>query len=78
MRPVESFVHELELHGKTNVQLFLPQDWFMSNIFLFFNFASLLMRNSKFSLEILKYWDDFAKGMSPRGNLNITSSGEYA
>ena len=76
MRPVESFVHEFELHGKTNVQLFLPQDWFFSDVFLFSAFA-FLMRNSKFSLDILKYWDDFARGMCPRGNLNMTSSEEY-
>ena len=76
MRPVESFVHEFELHGKTNVQLFLPQDWFFSDVFLFSNFA-FLMRNSKFSLDILKYWDDFARGMCPRGNLNLTSDGQY-
>ena len=78
MRPVESFLHEFELYNKTNVHLFLPQDKFdeYPREFLFSNFA-FLMRNSKFSLDILKYWDDFARGMCPRGNLNLTSDGQY-
>ena len=75
MRPVESFLHEFELYGNTNVQLFLPQDDWRPDIFLFSNFAFLL-KNSPFSLDLLKHWDDFARGVCPGGNLNV-SEGPY-
>lgn len=60
MRPLESFVHEFELYGKTNVQLFVPVDNYNTDTFTFSAFA-FMIRNSPFGHTILQYWDDFAR-----------------
>lgn len=60
MRPLESFISEWELYGKTNVQLFVPVDSYATNTFTFSAFA-FMIRNSSYGHTILKYWDDFAR-----------------
>ena len=75
-RPLESFINEFELYGKTNVQLFVPSDYYGRDIFTFSAFA-FMRRNSQYSRDLLKYWDDFARGVCPRGNMNKTASGRY-
>jgi len=76
MRPLESFINEFELYNKTNVQLLVPVDNYRSNSYTFSAFA-FLIRNSKYSHTLLKYWDDFARGLCKNGNLNTTSGGKY-
>jgi hypothetical protein len=76
MRPLESFLHEFELQGKKNVQLFLPRDTYDKRQFLFSAFA-FMIHNSPFGHSILKYWDTFARGICEKGNLNSTSNGRY-
>ena len=74
MRPLEAFLQEFELYGKKNVQLFVPVDFYRSDIFTFSAFA-FMIQNSDFGLSILKYWDMFARGICEKGNLNETASG---
>lgn len=76
MRPLESFINEWELYNKTNVQLFIPVDNYRASSFTFSAFA-FLIRNSTYSHTLLKYWDEFARGICKNGNLNTTSGGKY-
>ena len=76
MRPLESFLHEFQLYGKNNVQLFVPLDNDNKQIFTFSAFA-FMIHNSSFGHRILKYWDDFARGVCKNGNLNTTATKTY-
>lgn len=75
MRPLESFLHEFALANKTNVHLVVPVDNYSNSMFMFSAFA-FLIRNSSYGQDILKYWDQFARGVCPKGNLNKTNSGK--
>jgi len=75
-RPLESFLSEFELHGKDNVQLFIPTDQWQKDFFTFSAYA-FMIRNSPYGLDLLKHWDTFARGICPRGNMNKTSDGKY-
>lgn len=74
--PLESFLREFELYGKDNVQLFIPQDNYGDGKFRFSAFA-FMIRNSPFGRTVLKYWDEFARGLCERGNLNLTANHPY-
>jgi hypothetical protein len=76
MRPLEAFLHEFELYGKTNVQLFVPTDHYNDRVFTFSAFA-FMIRNSKYGHDLLNHWDRFARGICSKGNLNKTTSTKY-
>jgi hypothetical protein len=77
MRPLEAFLHEFELYGKTNVQLFVPTDEFRWDRHYLFSAFAFMIRNSKYGHDLLKNWDIFARGICPNGNMNTTTSTKY-
>jgi len=63
-RPIESFIRELDLHGKKNVHVILPTDRAANSIEAFSAFA-ILIKNSPFGRRVMENWRDFAMGICP-------------
>jgi len=66
-RPIESFIRELDLHGKKNVHVILPTDRAANSVEAFSAFATLI-KNSPFGRRVMENWRDFAMGICPNGN----------
>lgn len=67
-RPIESFFRELDLYGKTNVQVLLPSDTNVGTSPTAFSSFAILIKNSPFGKMLLKNWRSFAMGVCPNGN----------
>ena len=63
-RPLESFTSQFELYG-LEPHVFVATD--TQDVYAFSDFA-FMIRNSDFGRSVLRYWQEFAMGICPRGN----------
>ena len=71
--PLESFIKDWELHGFTNVSVFIPVDNPGTHIFSAY---AVMIRNNPFGRRLLQNWLQFADGLCPKGNFD-TTPGKY-
>lgn len=67
-RPLESFLYELELHGKRNVSVIVPSDLNHDNVPKPFSVFAIMVKNSPFGWKLMENWRAFAMGICPNGN----------
>jgi hypothetical protein len=72
--PLESFMKDWELHGKSNVHVFVPAD--NADLFTFSAYA-VMIKNSSFGRRLLENWLKMSHGLCPNGNF-ASSPGEYS
>ena len=72
--PLESFLRELELHGKKSVSVITPIDGPGHHTFSAF---AIMFKNDRFGRRVLENWMEFSKGLCPNGNFQESIPGKY-